>query len=314
MRTLVTGGAGFIGSHLADALVRRGDRVRLFDNVSSGAWANVAAIADRIEVVEGDLRDAAAVRRAAEGAEVVFHLAADPSVPRSVADPRTCYDVNVTGTLTVLQAAREAGCRRVVFASSCAVYGDDPALPKHEAMLPTPRSPYAAAKLAGEELCRVFARVYGLETVALRYFNVYGPRQDPRGPYASVIPRFIDALRRDEPPTVYGDGEQTRDFVFVDDVVQANMLAAAAPTASGGIYNVASGRSVTLNRLLANLAGLLGRDAAATHAPARPGDVRHSAAEIAAAQAALGFAPAVSLEDGLAQTLAATAAGVPARP
>ena len=244
MRTLVTGGAGFIGSHLADGLVRRADRVRLFDNLSSGAWANVAALGGEVERVEGDLRDEAAVRRAVDGVEVVFHLGADPSVPRSVADPRTCYDVNVTGTLTVLQAARAAGCRRVVFASSCAVYGDDPALPKREAMAPRPGSPYAAAKLAGEELCGVFARLYGLETVALRFFNVYGPRQDPGGPYASVIPRFVDALRRGERPTIYGDGEQTRDFVFVGDVVAANLRAAAAPNAAGGIYNVASGRSV----------------------------------------------------------------------
>ena len=310
MRTLVTGGAGFIGSHLADGLVRRVDRVRLFDNVSSGTWANVAALGDAVERVEADLRDEAAVRRATDGVEVVFHLAADPSVPRSVADPRTCYDVNLTGTLNVLQAAREAGCRRVVFASSCAVYGDDPALPKRETMAPRPGSPYASSKLAGEELCRVFWRLYGLETVSLRFFNVYGPRQDPRGPYASVIPRFIDALRPGSTPTIHGDGEQTRDFVFVGDVVQANLRAASAANAAGGIYNVASGQSVSLNRLLATLAGLLGRDAVATYAPARQGDVRHSAADVSAARAVLGFDPRVSLQDGLAHTLAAATSAV----
>ena len=311
MQTLVTGGAGFIGSHLAAGLVRRGDRPRIFDNFSSGSWANVAAIGAEVETVEGDLRDEAAVRRAMDGIEVVFHLAADPSVPRSVEDPRTCYDVNVTGTLTLLQAARDAGCRRVVFASSCAVYGDDPVLPKHETLTPWPGSPYASSKLAGEELCQVFARVYGLETVSLRFFNVYGPRQDPRGPYASVISRFVEALRRGETPTIFGDGEQTRDFVFVGDVVQAILRAASASNASGEIYNVASGRTVTLNQLLAILAGLLGREPVATFASERAGDVRHSAADISLVRKALEFEPVVSLEEGLAQTLAATAVEIP---
>jgi UDP-glucose 4-epimerase len=301
---LVTGGAGFIGSHLAARLVADGAAVRVFDNFSSGSQDNLAAVAANIDVVDGDLRDEAAVRRATGGVEVVFHQAADPSVPRSVADPRTTYDVNVTGTLNVLLAARDAACRRVVFASSCAVYGDDPALPKHEGMLPVPVSPYAASKLAGEGLCTVFARVYELETIALRYFNVFGPRQDPHSPYAAVIPRFLDALRRGESPVVYGDGEQTRDFVYVGNVVEANLRAADSPGISGRVFNVASGQPVSLNEVLGKLAALLGVEARATHEPARAGDIRHSAADVSAARSALGIETSVSLEEGLKHVIA----------
>lgn len=312
MSVLVTGGAGFIGSHLAAALVENGERVRVLDSVAMGNRANESANSSEIEVVEADVRDAAAVRKAVEGVDVVFHLAADASVPRSISDPGTCYDVNVTGTLNVLSAARAAGCRRLVFASSSAVYGDDPALPKRETMLPRPVSPYASSKLAGEDLCAVFERSYGLETVALRFFNVYGPRQDPRGPYAAVIPRFVDALRAGKPVVIYGDGEQTRDFVHVDDVVRALTLAATTPGGSGGPggpggpYNVASGASVTLNRLVAVLGDILGRAVSVRHEPERPGDIRHSVADVSAIRAALAWEPTVSLEDGLARTVAGT--------
>ena len=221
---LVTGGAGFIGSHLSARLVGRGDEVRILDDFSGGRAENLAAIADRVETVEGDIRDLDAVRRACVGVRVVFHQAAEVSVARSVADPLGTYAVNVTGTLNLLVAARDAGCARVVFASSAAVYGDGPELPKHERLAPAPCSPYAAAKLAGEELCRLFARAYGLEAVVLRYFNVFGPGQDPASPYAAAIPRLLEALRRGEQPVIYGDGEQSRDFVYVDDVVEANLL------------------------------------------------------------------------------------------
>lgn len=307
MRTLVTGGAGFIGSTLADHLLRRGDAVRVLDDLSAGSRANLAAIGAEVEVVEGDLRDAAAVARATAGIEVVYHLGADASVPRSVADPRACYDVNVMGTLNLLAAARDAGCRRVVFASSSAVYGNDPTLPKRETMPPRPASPYAASKLAGEDLCAAFRRSYGLESVSLRFFNVYGPRQDPNGAYAPVIPRFIAALRRGESPTVFGDGEQTRDFVYVADVVRALTLAAdtvGTADGGGGPYNVASGQAVTLNRLIALLGDLLGVGVRTDYLPERPGDVRHSAADVSAIRAGLGWEPVISLDEGLAQTLA----------
>lgn len=305
---LVTGGAGFIGSHLAARLAMRGEAVRIFDNFSTGSETNVAAAGDQVEVMRGDLRDEAAVRRAMNGVSVVFHQAADPSVPRSLDDPRTCYEINVLGTLNVLLAARDAGVRRVVFASSCAVYGDSPVLPKSEQLPPEPASPYAASKLAGEELCAVFTRSWGLETVALRYFNVYGPRQDPQSAYAPVIPRFLQALLRGERPVIYGDGGQTRDFVYVGDVVQANLLAAEAPGVAGRVFNIAAGRSVSLYQLLLLMADLLGVPPKAEHLPPRSGDIRHSAADIRAARQALGYEPMVRLEEGLASTIAAARA------
>lgn len=306
MRALVTGGAGFIGSHLVDALARAGESVRVLDRVVAGARSTPSGFPAGIEVVEADIRDAALVREATREIDVVFHLAAEASVPRSVSDPVTCYDVNVAGTLNVLVAARDAGCRRVVFASSSAVYGDDPALPKRETMTPRPTSPYASSKLAGEDLCAVFRRAYGLETVALRFFNVYGPRQDPNGPYAAVIPRFIDAVRAGESPVLYGDGEQTRDFVHVDDVARALALAATTPGLPGGPYNVASGDSITLNQLVAVLGTVFGRAVPIRHEPERPGDIRHSAADVSAIRDALGFEPTITLEEGLARTVAAS--------
>jgi UDP-glucose 4-epimerase len=287
----------------------------VFDNFSTGSRENLAAVASTIEVIEGDLRDAEAVRHATEGSEIVYHLAAEASVPRSVVDPRTCYDVNVGGTLNVLLAARDCGCRRVVFSSSCAVYGDGPPTSKSESLQPAPTSPYASSKLAGEELCRVFTRAYDLDTVALRYFNVYGPGQNPHSPYAAVVPRFINALLRAEPITVYGDGEQTRDFIYVDDVVAGNVLAAKAPGVAGKAFNVASGTSVSINTLLAKLTELLRVEAHVTKEPARGHEIRHSAASVRAAVKRLGFSASVDISDGLALTLlAATQAstGAPA--
>lgn len=304
---LVTGGAGFIGSHLADRLIERGEAVRVFDNFSTGRIENLVPHGFKADLIKGDLRDADAVRRAMTGVEVVFHQGADPSVPRSMADPAASYESNVMGTLNVLQAAREAGVRRVVFASSCAVYGDAPGLPKSERSPVAPQSPYATSKLAGEELCLLFTKVFGVEAVALRYFNVFGPRQDPNSAYAPVIPRFIKALADGEPPVIFGDGEQTRDFIYVDDVVQANLLAAQSPDAPGQIFNIASGRSVSLNRLLASLIEIMGISSEPVYVPARAGDVRHSAADVSAAAAALGFEILVPFELGLARTVEAMA-------
>jgi len=302
---LVTGGAGFIGSHLVEKLVRHGAAVRVLDNFSSGKSENLAALADDIEVIDGDLRDQAAVGRAVQGVDVVFHQAALPSVPRSIADPQTTFDVNVVGTLNLLVAARDATCRRVIFASSSSVYGDTLVLPKTETMTPTPRSPYAISKLTGEQLCAVFTHIYGLETVALRYFNVFGPRQDPASPYAAVIPKFVQALRTGVSPVIYGDGNQSRDFTYVDNVVEANFRAAAAKRASARAFNVGCGRSVTLNALLAQTARLMGVDAQPSHGPARPGDVRESLADIRAGRQTLGYEVIVPFEEGLARTVAA---------
>jgi UDP-glucose 4-epimerase len=281
--------------------------VRVFDNFSTGKVDNLSSLAFKTELIKGDLADAEAVRRAMRGVEVVFHQGADPSVPRSMADPAACYAANVQGTVNVLQEAREAGVRRVVFASSCAVYGDAPGLPKTERSPLAPMSPYATSKLAGEHLCQVFTTAFGMEAVALRYFNVFGPRQDPASAYAPVIPRFIKAILDGEPPVIYGDGEQTRDFVYVDDVVQANLLAAQSPDAPGKVFNIASGRSVSLNRLLGTLIDHIGLPCQPTYLPARDGDVRHSAADVSAAAAALGFEILVPFELGLARTVEAMA-------
>ena len=300
---LVTGGAGFIGSHLADGLLSAGWRVRLLDDFSSGREANIAHLDGSVELLRGDLRDTKLLARALSGVEVVFHQGAVPSVPRSVAEPERTNDVNVTGTLRVLEASRKGGVRRVVFAASSSVYGDTPILPKVETMAPCPLSPYALQKYAGERYCQLFHGLYGLETVALRYFNVYGPRQDPSSEYAAVIPRFARACLAGEPPLVFGDGEQTRDFTFVGDAVAANLLAADAPRAAGQVLNVAGGRRVSLNQLLREIRELTHAQVEARYQPARLGDVRDSLADLSRARELLGYEPQVDLRTGLARTI-----------
>jgi len=304
MRALVTGGAGFIGSNLVEALLKQGHAVRVVDNFSTGHRHNLEPYLADIELVEGDLQSYERASKAVHGMEVVFHEAALPSVPRSVQDPLTTNAVAVTGTLNVLLSARDSGVRRVVYASSSSAYGNNPENPRREGATPEPMSPYAVAKLAGEQYCRAFANVYDLETVSLRYFNVFGPRQDPNSQYSAVIPRFIRALRADDELTVFGDGEQTRDFTFVDNVVAANLLAAGASVTGGQVFNIACGEAVTVNTLIAELADITGRKARTTHLPVRPGDVRDSEADISLARRMLGYEPIVHLREGLERTAA----------
>jgi nucleoside-diphosphate-sugar epimerase len=297
----VTGGAGFIGSNIAEALVRRGDRVRVLDNFSTGRRENLAGL-DGIEVVEGDLRDRDTLRRAVTGADGVFHEAALRSVPRSVDDPESSNDVNVTGTLRLLLACREAGVRRVVYASSSSVYGDDPTLPKVESLPTRPISPYAVSKLAAEHYCHVFARLYGVETVSLRYFNVFGPRQNPESKYSAVIPRFLDLALQDRPLEVHGDGEQSRDFTYIDNVVRGNLLAMDAPGVSGEAVNLACGTRHSLLAIADAIAAFLGRPLRREHVAARAGDVRHTLADIGKARRLLGFDPVVGFDEGMRRT------------
>lgn len=300
---LITGGAGFIGSNIVEELLRRGERVRVLDDFSTGKRENIAPFLAQIELIEGDLRDLNAVRRAVAGVDIVLHQAALPSVQRSIDDPLTTHAINATGTLHILEAARDVGVRRVVYASSSSIYGDSPTLPKREDMLPMPKSPYATTKITGEYYCRVFYQVYGLETVALRYFNVFGPRQDPASHYAAVVPRFVTALLRGEPPTVYGDGLQSRDFTYVANIVQANLLAATAPAIAGEVFNVACGERYTLLDLLSALNDILGTCITPIHAPARSGDVRHSQADIAAIQEKLDYRVEIDFHEGLRRTV-----------
>jgi UDP-glucose 4-epimerase len=300
---LVTGGAGFIGSHLVEGLLAAGRAVRVLDDLSTGCEANLAAVRGRIEFVRGDLLDEKTLQRAVEGVDVVFHQAAIPSVPRSIADPLRTNAVNVDGTLLLLEAARRAGTRRVVFAASSSAYGDSETLPKVESMPPQPLSPYALQKYAGEVYCRLFTELYGLETVALRYFNVFGPRQNPDSPYAAVVPLFIRSCRRGEPATIHGDGEQSRDFTYVGDAVSANLLAAQARGAVGRVLNVAGGRRITLNELLRTLQEITGSRVPPVHGPPRAGDVKHSEADIGLARDLLAFEPRVPLHEGLRATV-----------
>ncbi len=302
---LVTGGAGFIGSHLVDRLVAEGCAVRVLDDFSSGREANLATSADAVEVVRADLRDGEALARACDDVDVVFHQAAIASVPRSVAEPLLTNAVNLDGTLAVLEAARAAGARRVVFAASSAAYGDDPEMPKRESQPARLISPYALQKYASERYCRLYAELHGLETVALRYFNVYGPRQDPQSDYAAVIPLFVTAALSGDPVRIFGDGDQTRDFVFVADVVEANWRAACQPGVAGALLNVASGRRTSINELAAIVGDCLGRDIDVNYEPPRPGDIRHSWADVSRIEERLGFRPRTDLKEGLALTVEA---------
>lgn len=303
MHYLVTGGGGFIGSNIVAELLRRGEEVRVLDNFSTGRRINLAPFENQIELIEGDIRSYHIVREAAQGMDFILHQAALPSVPRSVLDPLTTNEVNVGGTLNILQAAKETRVKRVVYASSSSVYGDNPELPKVETMCPSPLSPYAVSKLAGEQYCRAFWQLYQLEVVSLRYFNVFGPRQDPTSQYAAVVPKFITALGDDEPLTVYGDGLQSRDFTFVQNVVQANLRACQAEGAPGQVFNVACGQRYTLLRLIEVLSDIFGKEARVVHAAARPGDVRHSQADISRARTVLGYQPEQDLTAALEQTV-----------
>ncbi|NLX96382.1 MAG: SDR family oxidoreductase [Rhodopirellula sp.] len=304
MRTfLVTGGAGFIGSHIAEALAARGDRVRVLDNLSTGFRSNLDAIGNGVEFIEGDLVDADAVRGAVAGVDCIFHEAALASVPRSVEKPLDTNAACVTGTLTLLDAARRAGVRRLVYAGSSSAYGDQPNSSKRETDLPGPISPYGVAKLAAEYYCRAFTATYGFETVTVRYFNVFGPRQDPDSPYSAVIPLFITAILTGRQPVIYGDGQQSRDFTYVANVVHANLLAADATNVAGRVLNVANGRSITLLEMLDALNRLLGTDVEPIHAPARPGDIRESMADITLARQLLGYESQVGFEEGLRRSI-----------
>jgi nucleoside-diphosphate-sugar epimerase len=300
---LVTGGAGFIGSHLATRFCELGHAVRVFDNLATGKRENLAAVAERIEFVEGDLRHPEECERACYGIDVVFHVGALPSVPVSVERPVETHDCNVTGTLNILMAARANRCKRVIFSGSSSCYGEVPESPKHEGIKPAPLSPYAAQKLAGEHYMRVFYECYGLETLVCRYFNVFGPRQNPKSQYAAVIPAFITAILEDRAPTIYGDGKQTRDFTFVENIVHAYMLAVDAPRTRGEVINVACGDEISLLQIVDAVNRILGKDIRPTFAAPRPGDVRNSCAAIQAAHDLLGFTPIVTFKDGLQRTI-----------
>lgn len=301
-KALVTGGAGFIGSHLVDELVASGCEVVVLDNLTTGHLSNLAHVKERISFLEADIRDAAAVFRASEGCDVIFHEAAVVSVPQTVEEPLDSAMVNDMGTVTVLEAARKNNVRRTVLASSCSVYGDDPRLPKEETMVTKPMSPYAVQKFTGELNARLYHELFGMDTVSLRYFNVYGPRQDPSSAYSGVISIFLSRAAEKHAPLIYGDGDQSRDFVFVKDVVQANLLAGCSHGVSGKHFNVGTGRSIQINQLWDNICKLAGIQISAEHVSRRPGDIRDSVADITAAQDILGFSPRYDFETGLALT------------
>jgi UDP-glucose 4-epimerase len=305
MDYLITGGAGFIGSNIAEHLVGQGKSVRIFDNFSSGKRENLAAFEDKIEIIESDLRVFDSVKHAMDGVRHVLHIGAMPSVPRSVEDPHTTNQANITGTLNVLLAARDVGVKRVVFSSSSSVYGDTPTLPKREDMTPSPRSPYAVQKLTGEHYCHIFRHLYGLETVSLRYFNVFGPRQDPQSQYAAVIPRFITAILKNEPPTIYGDGKQTRDFSHVENVIDANLAACVAPQeALGETFNIACGSRISLLELVETINAIVGKKIEPKFESPRPGDVRDSQADITKAKKLLGWTPRIDFRKGIEKAVA----------
>jgi len=303
MNYLVTGGAGFIGSHLVGGLLERGHRVRVLDDFSSGKRENIAPFEGRIELIEGDISDAEVCRDACRDVAIVLHQAAVPSVPKSITDPATSHRANADGTFNMLMAAREAKVRRFVYAASSSAYGESPSLPKVETMRASPLSPYAAQKLMGENYCHAFAVCYGLQTISLRYFNVFGPRQDPKSQYAAAIPAFVTAILGDRPPTIYGDGEQTRDFTYIENVVAANMLAAEAERTNGEAVNVACGEHVTVNEIIEQINKLAGKAVRPKHVDPRPGDIKHSWADVALAQKVIGYRPTVPFADGLKRTI-----------
>jgi len=302
-RFLVTGGAGFIGSNICRRLVSEGCFVRVVDNLLTGKRSNLAEVWDKIEFVEADMGVPEVARAVVQGIDVILHEGALPSVPRSVDDPASTHQHCVDATFTLLLAARDARVKRFVYAASSSAYGDTPTLPKVETMAPNPLSPYAVGKLVGEYYCSVFSKVFGLETIALRYFNVFGPQQDPASQYAAAIPAFVTAVLRDVPPTIYGDGEQTRDFTYVDNVVQANLLAARAKETHGEVINIACGEAVTVNAIIGMINRLLGKNVQPLYAPSRPGDVKHSLADITAAQKLIGFKPVLLFREGLEKSI-----------
>jgi len=303
MKYLVTGGAGFIGSNIVHELVRRGEQVRVIDNFSTGFRSNLKDVAGTVEIIDGDIRDFWTVLEAVGGVDYILHQAALPSVPRSIENPLTSNSVNANGTLNLLEAARRANVKRFVMASSSAVYGDTPVLPKHEEMLTDPLSPYAVTKLVNEKYCKIYYSLYGLETVCLRYFNIFGPRQDPNSQYSAVIPKFIFALQLGRKPVVFGDGEQSRDFTFVANTVEANLLATMSEHAPGKVYNIACGGQFTLNRLLDELREIMGVDIEAKYDPPRKGDIIHSFADISKAEKDLGYQPKIAFKEGLKRTV-----------
>ena len=303
MKFLVTGGAGFIGSNLAEALVANGDKVRIIDNFSSGKRDNIAHLENKIEVIDGDIRDYWIVLQAVDGIDYILHQAALPSVPRSINNPLTSNEVNINGTLNMLEAAKNAGVKKFVMASSSSVYGESEELPKHEGLRPAPLSPYAVTKLTAENYLKVYWQLYNFPTVALRYFNIFGPKQDPASEYAAVVPKFITALLENKPPTVFGDGEQSRDFTYIENCVNANILAATNDKICGDFFNVACGGQFTLNDLLDELRDIIGTDTEAKYLDTRPGDIKHSFASIDKLEA-FGYNPTVSFKEGLKKTIA----------
>ncbi|MBS1492842.1 MAG: SDR family oxidoreductase [Bacteroidetes bacterium] len=303
MKFLVTGGAGFIGSNIVGELLKRNYEVRVLDNFSTGKRENLTSYGNDIELIEGDIRSYHIVKDAVQGIDVILHQAALPSVPRSINDPITSNEVNVTGTLNILEAARKNNVQKIVFASSSSVYGDNPKLPKDESMIPNPLSPYAVSKLSGEKYCNVFTRIYGLKTVALRYFNVFGPRQDPNSQYSAVIPRFIKAIMAGESPVIFGDGEQSRDFTFVRNVIEGNILAATTDCESGIAMNCACHGRITLNELVTDINEILGKDVKPIYKEPRAGDIKHSFADINLAETNLHYKPLVNFKEGLRITI-----------
>jgi len=302
MNCLVTGGAGFIGSHIVVALVERGDRVRVIDDLSSGTRENLSEVLSDIELIERDIRDVEATKNAVRGVEAVFHLAAVPSVPRSVKEPRLTHEVNVDGTFNMLMAARDTGVSRFIFSSSSSIYGDTETLPKVEDMPPRPKSPYALQKLIGEQYARIFSETYGMSTICLRYFNIFGPRQNPKSEYAAVIPRFITNMINDRPPVIYGDGTQTRDFTYISNAVSANLLAAEKDSFGGEVVNISTGIQLDLNSLAKKVGEITHREYDPIYEETRPGDVKHSMGEITRARELLGYRVVTTLEEGLVAT------------